>query len=210
MKMKTEALIRELAGRAEPVKPVDRPSSSVAVWTAAALVWISASVAAVGLRTDLAAVSRAPAFAWDLGGPLALGIASSMAAFAAGVPGPHGRRWALIAAGALGTWLLVVAGGTLAHPGHVGTGVKCLRNLVVFSVPPGLLLHLMLRRAAPLDCGTAGMLAAIATSALAHVGTRFVCHNDGALHVLVWHCSFVLALGGVGMLVGRALLRRLP
>lgn len=206
--MKTEALIRELAARAEPVKPVGHPSSSFATWTVVALAWITASLIVMGLRTDLGAASRAPAFAWNLVLPLAVALASSMAAFAASVPGHHGRRWALIAAGALGTWLLVALAGALgAHPGPAGVGFRCLRNLAVFSLPPGLLLYLMLRRAAPLDRGTVGMLATVGTAALAHVGTRFVCHNDGALHVLVWHCDFVLVLGGVGILLGRALFR---
>ena len=151
---------------------------------------------------------RFPAFARDLVLPSALALASLMAAFAASIPGAHGRRWALIAAGALLAWLLVVVAAALeGDHGHVGTGVGCLRNLAVFSLPPGLLLYLMLGRAAPLDRGTVGTLASMGTSALAHVGTRFVCHNDGALHVLVWHFSFVLLLSGIGILLGRALFR---
>ena len=206
--MKTEVLIRELAARAEPVKPVGHPASSFSFWTVVALVWIAASVTAVGHRADLATASRAPAFARDLVLPSALALASLMAAFAASIPGAHGRRWALIAAGALLAWLLVVVAAALeGDHGHVGTGVGCLRNLAVFSLPPGLLLYLMLGRAAPLDRGTVGTLASMGTSALAHVGTRFVCHNDGALHVLVWHFSFVLLLSGIGILLGRALFR---
>jgi hypothetical protein len=78
---------------------------------------------------------------------------------------------------------------------------------VALGVPPGLLLYFMLRKAAPLDHGTVGMLAAVGTLALAQVGTRFVCHNDGALHIVVWHYSFVFVLGGAGVAIGRALFR---
>jgi hypothetical protein len=106
------------------------------------------------------------------------------------------------------SWLALVVAGTLsAGGGHVGAGVRCIRNLVAFVVPPGLLLFFMLRRAAPLDGGAVGTLAAVGMAALAHAGTRFVCHNDGALHLLVWHCTFVVVLGGVGILVGRSLLK---
>jgi len=206
--METEALIRALAARAQPVKTVGHPMSRFAVWAAVALVWIAASVTAVGVRTDLAAAARAPAFAWSLGAPLLLAVAASLAAFGASVPGHQGRWWSLMAAAAGGAWLLLVGGGALAGDhGAVGAGARCLRNLVAFSLPPGLLLYLMLRRAAPLDRGTVGILAALGVSALAQVGTRFVCHNDGALHALVWHCSFVLLLGGAGILLGRALFR---
>lgn len=205
---KTDALIRELAFRAEPVEPIGHPASRFGAWAVLASIWTAASVIAVGVRTDLATASRAPAFAWDLVLPLAVAIAAPLAAFAGSVPGHHGRRWALIAAAAMGAWLLVVVEGALgARHGQVGAGVRCLRNLAVFSLPPTLLLYRMLRRAAPLDRGVVGMLATMGMSALAHVGTRFVCHNDGALHVLVWHCSFVLLLGGLGILLGRAVFK---
>lgn len=206
--MKTEALIRELAARVEPVKPVGHPLSSFGAWTVVAAAWIAVAVTAVGVRTDFAAASRTPAFALGLLLPLALGLGAAAAACVSSIPGRNNRWWALIPAAVVASWLLFVGAGALsADHGHVGAGLRCIRNLAAFSLPPGLLLYLMLRRGAPLERGAVGMLATVGTSALAHVGTRFVCHNDGALHVLVWHCSFVLLLGGIGILLGRALFR---
>jgi hypothetical protein len=206
--MRTEALIRELAAQVRPVRPVGHPLARFAGWAAVAAVWIAAGVSVVGIRTDFAPASRAPGFVLDIVLPLALGLAATLAAFVASVPGRNSRWWTLIPAAVVASWLaLVLVGALSTGSGHVGAGVRCIRNLAAFSVPPGLLLYLMLRKAAPLDRGTVGMLAAGGMSALAHVGTRFVCHNDGALHVLAWHCSFVLLLGAVGILVGRALFR---
>lgn len=206
--MKTEALIRELVAQVRPVRPVRHPLARFAAWALAAAAWIAAAVAVVGVRGDLAAASRAPGFASHVLVPLALGLAATVVAFAASVPRRH-ARWSTLALGAVvASWLgLAVVGAIWADGGHAGTGIRCVRNLAAFSIPPGVLLVLMLRRAAPLDRGTVGLVAALGTAALAHVGTRFVCHNDGALHILVWHCSFVLVTAAVGVLAGRALFR---
>lgn len=206
--MMTEALIQELAAQARAVRPIGHPLARFGGWAVVAAVWIAGGVAALGVRTDFAAAARAPTFVADVVLPLAGGLGATVAAFVASVPGSKRRRWTVISALAVASWLLLVAGGSVsAGAGHVGAGVRCIRNLVVFSVPPGLVLCVLLRRAAPLDRGTIGMLAAVGVSALAHVGTRFVCHNDGARHVLMWHCSFVLLLAGIGVLAGRTLFR---
>jgi hypothetical protein len=106
----------------------------------------------------------------------------------------------------LASWVLVITVELrLAGGGHAGTGAHCIRNLVALAAPPGLLLHAMLRRAAPLDRGESALLATLAAAALADAGTRFVCRNDGALHILAWHCGVVLWLAAVGFIVGRRL-----
>jgi hypothetical protein len=205
--MSTEALIRELAAQVHPVRPVRRPLARFGAWAIVTVVWIAAAVTAIGVRSDYASGWHVTAFARDLALPLALGLVAPILAFVASVPGYSGRWWQLVPVALVASWLVVVVIGLWGGDGHVGAGVRCIRNLIAFSFPPGLLLYFMLRRAAPLDQGPVGMLAAVGIAALAHVGTRFVCHNDGAVHVLAWHCSFVLLLAGFGGLLGRALFR---
>jgi hypothetical protein len=206
--MRTEALIRELVAQVRPVRPVRHPLLRFGGWAAVAAAWITAVVATIGIRGDWVAASRAPGFVLHVVLPLALGLAATVVAFVDSVPHRNSRSVMLMLAAVVALWLVLIVGGAITAGGaHAGTGVRCVRNLVAFSAPPGLLLYLMLRRAAPLDRGTVGMVAALGTSALAHAGTRFVCHNDGALHILVWHCSFVFLMGAVGILVGRALFR---
>lgn len=206
--MRTEALIRELVAQVRPVRPVGHPLARFGGWALAAAVWIAAAVAVVGVRNDLAAAARMPGFAPHVLVSVGLGVAATVVAFFASVPRRRTRWSTLALCAVVASWLaLIVVSAISADGGHAGTGLRCIRNLAAFSVPPGLLLYLMLRRAAPLDRGTVGLFAALGTAALAHVGTRFVCHNDGALHILVWHCSFVLATAAVGVVVGRALFR---
>jgi hypothetical protein len=204
--MNTEALIQELAAQMRPVRPLGHPLGRFARWATVAAAWVTGGIATIGVRADLAAVSRAPIFLLRVALAVALAAAATVAAFMASIPGRRNHWWALAPTVVMASWfLLEVVGVLAAGDEHAGAGLRCLRNLVAFSVPPGLLLCVMLRRAAPLDGGAIGVLAAVGVAALGHVGTRLVCHNDGALHVLLWHCSFVLSLGGLGVLAGRAL-----
>lgn len=206
--MKTEVLIQDLVGQLQPVRPLGHPLARFGRWAGVTAAWVAGGVAAMGVRADLAAVLRAPTFLLHVALPVALGAAATMAAFAASVPDRKNRWWTFAPGVVMASWLLLVIVGVFSTAdGHAGAGARCIRNLFAFSVPPGVFLCLMLRRAAPLNGRAIGMLAAVGVAALAHVGTRFVCRNDGALHVLVWHCGFVLLLGGLGILAGRGLFR---
>jgi len=206
--MRTEALIRDLAAELRPVRPLGSPLVRFGRWAAVAAAWVGVGVAAIGVRSDVLAVMRDPRFMLNVALPVVLGMAATVAAFLGSVPDRR-SRWSTLLPGVVMTaWLLlVVVGVFLVGQAHPGAGVKCLRNLVALSVPPGLLLYFMLRRAAPLAGGSIGGLAALGVAALAHAGTRFVCHNDGALHILVWHVGFVVLLGALGAIVGRTRFR---
>ena len=202
--MTTDALIRQLAAQARPVRPLRPPGVRFVGWVLFAAAWVTAGIAAVGARIDVGAALRDPTFVPSVALPAALGVAATMSAFVASVPG-RGRRWpALIAGALLAAWLsLVVIEIATTGGGSLGAGVRCMRNLAAFGAPPGLLAYFMLRRAAPLARGATGLFAALGAAALAHAGTCFVCRNHGALHILVWHLAFVLLLAGAGVLVGR-------
>jgi hypothetical protein len=206
--MTTEALIRDLAAELQPVRPLGRPLVRFGRWAAVAAAWVAGGVAVIGVRADVVAVVRDPRFILHVAVPLVLAAVATVVAFLTSVPDRRSRWSALVPAAVTAAWLLVVVLGVfLAGQGHAGTGLKCLRNLLLLSLPPGLLLYFMLRKAAPLGGGAIGLLAALGVAALAHAGTRFVCHNDGALHILVWHLGFVLLLTALGAVVGRARLR---
>jgi hypothetical protein len=206
--MKTELLIRQLAGEVQPVRPLKHPVARFFRWAIFTVAWVVAGVVAVGVRVDIAAVLRAPTFLLQIALPLALGAGATIAAFVASVPDRKHRFLDLVFVAILALWLLVVVSAVVATGGgHLGAGARCVRNLVVLSLPPGALLYVVLKRAAPLGGSLTGLQAALGVAALAYAGTRFACHNDGALHLLVWHSAFVLLLGGVGALIGRALFR---
>jgi hypothetical protein len=200
--MNTEALIQELAQKCVPVKPMAPPLARLARWGAAATICLTAGVMVLGPRDDLT---------WSAGFVvqtlllLGLAVVSALAALQGGVPGE--KRHVLIPVVVLVAWALLLVA-TLSGSGPAGVGWRCIRNVLFLGAPPGMVLYLMLHRAAPLDAGGVGWLAALSAAALANVGTRFVCHHDGAVHTLAWHCLPLVLLSGAGILLGRLALRR--
>ena len=82
----------------------------------------------------------------------------------------------------------------------MGTGIKCLRNILIVAVPPSAFLFYMLRRSVTLNLKTVGFLFVLASTAVGCFGTRFICPNDDPLHFLVWHFVPVILTGCLGTL----------
>ncbi len=202
--MKTEALILELARRAAPVRPLAHPLARFSWWLGAAVASVALGAMAIGIRADLASVGSQPAFVLHTSTVVALAAVSAMAAFHSSVPGTRSHSARMLPALALACWSIVLAW-SAASEGELaaGPGVRCIRNILVLSLPAGVLMHVMLRRAAPLARGAVGLMSTLSVAALAHAGTRFICPNDGALHVATWHLSTVLVLAAAGIVLGR-------
>src|SRR5262249_32849334 len=112
---------------------------------------------------------------------------------------------------ALGAWVLLLAVRAAYGPSeHIAPswGPACVRRMAVLALAPGVAAFLMLRKAAPLRSGRAGLPAVLAAGALAVVGMQTLCPHDEARHVLVWHLGPLLAAAAVGAVAGRAFLGR--
>lgn len=206
--MKTETLIHELAKQGQPVKRVGPPIARFFRWAAVAVLCVAVGVAVFGFRADLEYTSRSPMFLLQAALTLALGALSGLSAFILSVP-DKAKPWLNIVPGTtLLLWLVVLVRALLSGENvQAGLGVACVRDILALGLPPGVLLYLMLKKAAPLNVGRVGVLAALGVAALGALGTQFICRNDDPLHILVWHYVPVLVLGGIGILLGRLLLR---
>lgn len=209
--MKTEVLIRELAKHSSPVKRIGDPVIRFYCWAVVAGVCVTIGVAVLGLRQDLSFIWQNPKFLLQVALTLVLGTVSGRAAFVLSVPHQARRSWVLFSVfvsllcliwAVILTVMLFLSGS-----GQAGPGVSCLRDIVVIGVAPGFLLFCMLRKAAPLQIGTVGFLAAMAMAALGALGTQLVCRNDGPLHILLWHYVPTLVVGVFGILLGQLLFR---
>ncbi len=206
--MKTEFLIKELASKAEPVKLVSHPLIQLASWLGVAILYVSAGAILIGLRLNTEDNLTKPGFVMQFFLPLLLSLASAASAFALGIPNKK-KSWPYIAT----LSALVICAACLfylitsTHDPHPGAGINCIRNIIILSLPPTLLLCFLLKRAAPLQLKMAGMLAVLGSSALACAATRFICPNEDALHFFVWHFAPLLLLGAIGHCLGVALLR---
>jgi hypothetical protein len=202
--MKTESLIETLSQDARPVKPLLRPSLRLALWSLFAALWMAAAIAVIGRRNDLGSIYQSPGFLLQAILLAALALLSAYSAFSLSVPGRK-KSWLLIVpAIVLLFWLFWIASEVFSADAlEAGTGLNCLRNILLLSLPPGFLLCFMLKKAMPLKAGTAGMLAALGTAALANMGTRFLCHHENPLHLFIWHFLPVFAFTCAGAIVGR-------
>jgi hypothetical protein len=202
--MTTEALIRQLARQATPVTPTPHPLVRFRRFFLAAAICVALGVAQLGVRADLASRWRSPLFLVQAILLWGLAALSARAAFLLSVPDRRSRWLAGLPGAALVGWAAFLAGSALwGHPVEAGVGLKCVRNLLLLSAAPGLLLYVLLRSAAPLQTGATGLLAALSVAALADGGTLFLCRRDDVLHVLGWHFLPVLAVSGAGIWLGR-------
>ena len=206
--MSTEDLIGRLVRDAAPVKRSSSPSVLLAKWSAIVLLYIAAGVLIIGTRDDLATIWHESGFIVHTLIVLSVTVLAAMAAFQMSIPDRQQRLLAASSAIALVAWLVWLVSALMsASEPHAGHGLKCLRNIIVLAVPLGVLTYSMIRKAAPLQTGIAGWLAALSAAAAADFATRFVCRNDDALHSLVWHFIPILGLACIGVVLGRAVFR---
>jgi hypothetical protein len=206
--VETENLIHELATRGQPIPRIERPFVRFLRWALFATLCVVAGVAAFGLRPDAGPAVRSPTFLLLAVLTLALGTSSALSAFMMSVP-DRVQPWLFaVPATVLALGLGVLAGDVVsAGSPRAGDGITCVGKILALALLPSALLFHMLRKAAPLRLGGVGALAALSAVATGALGAQFMCRHDGPLHILLWHYVPVVLLSGVGILLGRLLLK---
>jgi hypothetical protein len=203
--MKTETLIHNLAKECEPVKPLGNPLVRFLKWAVATLVILAAGVFI--LRPDVSpSVSITPTFLLTTAVMVGVSLTAALSAFIWTVPDIKSRKFYLILATALASWLVLItylfftADLSNTHPGPL-----CVKRIIMLSVLPSILLFYMLRKAAPLKPGMVGLLASLGVLLFSNLSVEFVCPNAVTLpaHVLVWHILPVCILSVLGFFLGR-------
>jgi hypothetical protein len=198
--MRTEELIRSLAGDLRPIRRLPRVERRTVSWAVFALACASLVTIALGARPDLAAKIRDPAFLAAGVLLLAIFILAARAAFVLSVPG-GGARWATLASCGLLFWGALVAGAASSETQWL-SGARCLGRLACVAVVPAIAMVLMLREAAPLHPRWTGAFAMLSAASLAAVATQVICPKDGALHVALWHLAPILLAAVAGTRLG--------
>jgi hypothetical protein len=213
MNPNSDALIAELVGDLEPVKPLRFGPGLAAVLGAAGL---SAAVliALLGVRPDWVLGSAEPMHLVATGLFGGLGLAASVTVIVMGRPqvgNDHsGWRWAAAMAALLPLAALIVA----IERGHeamaapaMALGAECLvlgglASLSVFAV-----LTLWLRRGAPTAPGRAGLVAGVAAGAFGSFAVSLHCPDNDIVHIGIWHAASVVVMAAVGRAVIPRLVR---
>ncbi len=212
--MRTDDLIRQLTTDADPVRPLPSIPLRVLGWTVLAAVSLGAVVMIVGARRDLADAVRHADFAFEAALLIVTAMSAAVGALVISVPGAERSamvRWIPVIVGvACILWAvgeLVTASATGAPTGRLTFAWRCIYKTASVAAVPGLALFLMVRQAAPLRAGWAGLLAVLATAAVGVLGANVICPVDRPVHMLLWHVAPLMLFAGIGAALGSWLLR---
>jgi hypothetical protein len=212
--VRTEELIRHLAGNATPVRPLRPLLVRVVAWTALAVSSLAVVMLLMGVRRELGDASDRADFAVEAGLLMVTALSAVFGALLISIPGAARTplvRWLPVAAGvacvAWATGELVMASMTNAPVGRLSFAWHCVYKTTSVAAIPGVVLFLMVRRAAPTRAGWAGLLAILATAAVGVLGANIICPNDRPLHMLLWHVGPLVLFAALGAGLGMWLLR---
>jgi len=213
-KKSTERLIERLASEAVPVRRLSAPAlrASLFLLAAAAL-----AALAIVLFANLPMFERRiadPKLAIEVAATLATGILAVLAAFELSLP-DRSPRWALLPVPTLVLWIassgyscwrhLVVHG---PDGWAIGESAQCFRFILVVSLPLGIALLLMLRRARAIAPVRVAALGALGVAALAAFVLQFfhpfdVTFMDLAIHLIAVGFVVLAASGAEALALRR-------
>lgn len=212
MQSNSDALIAELVGGLEPVRPL-RFAEGLALALVAAGISAMAVVWLLGMRADLMRGAVDPMHLVSTGLYLVLGLAASVTVIVMGRPQvgtDHGGwRWAAAMAALLPLAGVIVAFGRGTDPlaADAAHGAECLAAGAAASLLVLAALTVWLRRGAPTAPDRAGLVAGVGAGALGIVAFAMHCPDNDIVHIGVWHGAVVLAMAALGRVVVPRLVR---
>ncbi|MBU7579572.1 MAG: DUF1109 domain-containing protein [Porphyrobacter sp.] len=209
----SDALIAELAGVLEPVKPL-RLGEGLALSLAASALSAGVLVGLLGIRAEWLAGHLDPLQLVSTGLFLGLAVAATVTVIAMGRPqiGSYhgGWRWATAMAGLLPIAAAIVAIGRQApsfSPELMRHGSECLAGGVAASLTVFATLVWWLRRGAPTSLERAGLVAGIAAGASGVFAVSLHCPDNDIVHIGLWHSAVLLVTAFAGRFVVPPLIR---
>jgi hypothetical protein len=212
--VRTDELIQELAADARPVQRLRPVAVRVAGWSLMAGISLGAVMMLMGVRRDFGDALDQADFAFEAALLIVTALSAAVGALVVSVPGAERTtlvRWVPVIAGvscvlwAVGE--LMMASATGAPTGQLTFAWHCVYKTASVAAAPGVALFIMVRKAAPLRAGWAGLLAVLATAAVGVLGANTICPNDRPLHMLLWHVAPLMLFAAIGAGLGTWLLR---
>ena len=204
-------LITRLAQDAPPVKPAPHPLVLSLEWMTVAMAYLGVSLTISGLRPDLMLKLQEPWFAAEIATLAGIFIATCLSAALLSFPDLHQMRRAAFAPAI--TFALFVAVMFLAWhadnppaplPVH---SFQCTLSITLFAILPAVWAFHVMRKYASTHHYWAGSIALLSAFSAGALWLRFHEINDSIMHVIEWHYLPMIAIGLLGMWLGRTCLK---
>lgn len=204
-------LIENLAEDAVAVKPVPHPFMLGAKWMGMDVVYFAVSLAVTGLRPDWAAAFHNPWFAAEIAALLLVLIATVLSSALLSFPDMHQMKrmaYAPLAAFLLFALVLFFAWRADNPPAPLPVhSYQCTLSILLMTLLPALWTFYFMRHHASTHCGASGSVALLSAFSAGALWLRLYEVNDSIAHVIEWHYLPMLAIGMLGMHLGRRILK---
>jgi len=210
----TERIIERLVADARPVRRLRPPTLRAALWLLAVA---AVAAAAILLFADLEIAARRlhdPKLLVEMVATLLTGVAAVVAAFHLSLP-DRSPAWALLPLPFLAAWIASSGYSCYRHwisfgpdGWALGESAHCFRFILAISLPLGISLLLLLRRAAPLTPVRVAAIAGLGIAAIAAFVLQFFHPFDVTFMDLAVHLVAVAIVVAAASLIERAAQRR--
>lgn len=214
MRDTTERLIERLVADAQPVRRLRPPAMRAALWLLSVL---AVAAFAISAFSDLGVfVRRAqdPKLVIEMVGTLLTGVAAVLAAFHLSLP-DRSALWALLPLPPLALWIASSGYSCYRHwitfgpdGWELGESTHCFRFILSVSIPLGISLLLLLRRAHPLAPARVAAVGGLGVAAIAAWLLQFFHPFDVTFLDLSVHAAGIAIVIAVSSLTARWLGRR--
>lgn len=195
MTERTERLIERLAADAQPVRRLRPPMLRAALWLLAVAAIAGAGIVLFAHLDVFARRAQDPKLAVELAATLLTGIVAVIAAFHLSLP-DRSPWWGLLPLPLLALWIASSGYSCYRHwisvgpdGWELGESVQCFRFILAVSVPLGISLLWLLRRAAPLTPVRVAAVGGLGVAAIAAFLLQFfhpfdVTYMDLGVHLV--------------------------
>ncbi|MFA5825632.1 MAG: DUF1109 domain-containing protein [Gallionellaceae bacterium] len=204
-------LVAKLVQDAGAVKPVPHPFMLSLQWMGIAAIYLALSLALSGLRPDLLERLHSLWFAAEIIALLGLFIVTSLSAALLAFPDLHQKRILALAP----TWIfalflliLFFAWRADSPPAPLPVhSFECTLGIMLMALLPAGWTFYSLRKYASTHYRLAGSVALLSAFSVGALWLRLHEATDSIAHVIAWHYLPMLAIGIIGLWLGKRLLK---
>jgi hypothetical protein len=204
-------LVARLAQDVSAVKPAPHPFMLSLQWIGIAAIYLAVSLTLSGLRPDLLERFHNTWFVAEVAALLGIFIITSLSAALLAFPDMHQKRsLALAFIGMFALFLLILFFALRADtppaplPMH---SFECTLGITLMSLLPAVWTFYAMRKYASTHYRLAGSVALLSAFSIGALWLRLHEATDSIVHVIEWHYLPMLAIGIIGLWMGKRLLK---